>query len=219
MESWPDHDIDVVIPVPDSGRISAIQMANTLNVTYREGFVKNRYVGRTFIMPGQEMRMKSVRRKLNAIPREFEGKNVLLVDDSIVRGTTSEQIIDMAREVGASKVYFASAAPPVRHPNVYGIDMPAVDEFIANGKSVEEINTTIGSDKLFYQRLDDLEEVTGHKETNIDGFDSSCFNGEYVTGDITQAYLDKLRDERNDASKQEKFVGDEQGIDMHNDQA
>ena len=219
MESWPDHDIDVVIPVPDSGRISAIQMANTLNVTYREGFVKNRYVGRTFIMPGQEMRMKSVRRKLNAIPREFEGKNVLLVDDSIVRGTTSEQIIDMAREVGASKVYFASAAPPGRHPNVYGINMPAVDEFIANGKSVEEINTTIGSDKLFYQRLDDLEEVTGHKETNIDGFDSSCFNGEYVTGDITQAYLDKLRDERNDASKQEKFVGDEQGIDMHNDQA
>ena len=218
IEDWPDHDIDAVIPVPDSGRISALQMASSLNVPYREGFVKNRYVGRTFIMPGQEMRMKSVRRKLNAIPREFEGKNVLLVDDSIVRGTTSAQIIEMAREVGASKVYFASAAPPVRHPNVYGIDMPAVDEFIADGKSIEEINATIGSDKLFYQRLDDLEEVTGHKETNIDGFDSSCFNGKYVTGDIDQAYLDRLQAERNDASKQEKLAEDEQGIDMHNHQ-
>lgn len=165
------------------------------------------------------MRMKSVRRKLNAIPREFEGKNVLLVDDSIVRGTTSAQIIEMAREVGAKKVYFASAAPPVRHPNVYGIDMPAVDEFIADGKSIEEINTTIGSDKLFYQRLDDLEEVTRHKETNIDGFDSSCFNGNYVTGDIDQAYLDRLQAERNDASKQEKLAEDEQGIDLHNHQS
>ena len=219
LEDWPNHDIDAVIPVPDSGRISAIQMANTLNVPYREGFVKNRYVGRTFIMPGQEMRMKSVRRKLNAIPREFEGKNVLLVDDSIVRGTTSAQIIEMAREVGAKKVYFASAAPPVRHPNVYGIDMPAVDEFIADGKSIEEINATIGSDKLFYQRLEDLEEVTGHKESNIDGFDSSCFNGNYVTGDIDQAYLDRLQAERNDASKQEKRAEDEQGIDLHNQQS
>ena len=125
----------------------------------------------------------------------------------------------MAREVGASKVYFASAAPPVRYPNVYGIDMPAVDEFIANGKSIDEISATIGSDRLFYQLLDDLEEVTGHKETNIDGFDSSCFNAEYVTGDIDQAYLDKLRAERNDASKQEKLEEDEQGIDMHNHQS
>ena len=216
VEQWPDHDIDAVIPVPDSGRISAIQMANTLKVPYREGFVKNRYVGRTFIMPGQEMRMKSVRRKLNAIPREFEGKNVLLVDDSIVRGTTSAQIIEMAREVGASNVYFASAAPPVRHPNVYGIDMPAVDEFIAYGKSIEEINKTIGSDKLFYQQLDDLKEVTGHEGANIDGFETSCFNGEYITGDIDESYLNKLREERNDASKQQKIVDDEQGIDMHN---
>ena len=218
LEQWPDHDIDAVIPVPDSGRISALQMANILDVPYREGFVKNRYVGRTFIMPGQEMRMKSVRRKLNAIPREFKGKNILLVDDSIVRGTTSAQIIEMAREVGAAKVYFASAAPPVRHPNVYGIDMPAVDEFIANGKSIEEINQTIGSDRLFYQTLEDLIEVTMRKGSALDGFDSSCFNGEYITGDIDSAYLEKLRAARNDASKVQESLDDERSIDMHNHQ-
>ena len=218
LEQWPDHDIDAVIPVPDSGRISALQMANILDVPYREGFVKNRYVGRTFIMPGQEMRMKSVRRKLNAIPREFSGKNILLVDDSIVRGTTSAQIIEMAREVGAAKVYFASAAPPVRHPNVYGIDMPAVDEFIANGKSIEEINQTIGSDRLFYQTLEDLIEVTMRKGCGLDGFDSSCFNGEYITGDIDAEYLEKLRAARNDASKIQESMDDERSIDMHNHQ-
>lgn len=208
LEDWPDHDIDVVIPVPDSGRISALEMARTLRVPYREGFVKNRYVGRTFIMPGQAMRQKSVRRKLNAIEAEFRGKNVLLVDDSIVRGTTSAQIIEMARDVGANKVYFASAAPPVRHPNVYGIDMPAVDEFIANGKSVEEINTTIGSDKLFYQTLEDLIDSTLGVQKTIKQFDSSCFNGEYITGDITTEYLEKLHQQRNDSAKSKREMED-----------
>jgi amidophosphoribosyltransferase len=208
LEDWPDHDIDVVIPVPDSGRISALEMARTLRVPYREGFVKNRYVGRTFIMPGQAMRQKSVRRKLNAIEAEFRGKNVLLVDDSIVRGTTSAQIIEMARDVGANKVYFASAAPPVRHPNVYGIDMPAVDEFIANGKSVEEINTTIGSDKLFYQTLEDLIDSTLGVQKTIQQFDSSCFNGKYITGDITTEYLEKLHQQRNDSAKSKREMED-----------
>ena len=160
LQQWPDHDIDSVIPIPDSGRIAALQMAVTLGVPYREGFVKNRYVGRTFIMPGQAQREKSVRQKLNTIEPEFKGKNVLLVDDSIVRGTTSKQIIEMARESGASKVYFASAAPPVRYPNVYGIDMPATSEFVANNRSIDEINSHIGSDKLFYQTLEDLIEST-----------------------------------------------------------
>jgi amidophosphoribosyltransferase len=191
-----------VIPVPDSGRISALEMARTLRVPYREGFVKNRYVGRTFIMPGQAMRQKSVRRKLNAIEAEFRGKNVLLVDDSIVRGTTSAQIIEMARDVGANKVYFASAAPPVRHPNVYGIDMPAVDEFIANGKNIDEINSTIGSDRLFYQTLEDLIDSTKGAQHKIKYFDSSCFNGEYITGDVTDEYLEKLHQQRNDSAKQ-----------------
>jgi len=208
LEDWPDHDIDVVIPVPDSGRISALEMARTLRVPYREGFVKNRYVGRTFIMPGQAMRQKSVRRKLNAIEAEFRGKNVLLVDDSIVRGTTSAQIIEMARDVGANKVYFASAAPPVRYPNVYGIDMPAVDEFIANGKSVKEINTTIGSDKLFYQTLEDLIDSTLGVQKTIQQFDSSCFNGEYITGDITTEYLEKLHQQRNDSAKSKREMED-----------
>jgi len=217
LEAWPDHDIDVVIPIPDSGRIAALQMAESLGVPYREGFVKNRYVGRTFIMPGQAMRKKSVRRKLNAIEHEFSGKNVLLVDDSIVRGTTSQQIIEMAREVGANKVYFASAAPPVRFPNVYGIDMPTVDEFIANGKSIEEISTTIGSDRLFYQTVNDLLEVTGVENTAIQGFDASCFNGEYITGDITPEYLEKLSNARNDAAKSSAHE-DDSVIDLHNDE-
>ena len=215
IEQFPNHDIDAVIPVPDSGRYAALQMAGALGVEYREGFVKNRYIGRTFIMPGQAMRKKSVRRKLNAIPHEFSGKNVLLVDDSIVRGTTSAQIVEMAREVGANKVYFASAAPPVRHPNVYGIDMPAVTEFIANGKTVDEIGETIGADKLFYQTLEDLVEVT-----SINGkqaWDTSCFNGEYVTGDVTQEYLDELEAARNDTAK---TVNEEpEGtIELHNDE-
>ncbi|MGB1588126.1 MAG: amidophosphoribosyltransferase [Poseidonia sp.] len=217
MEQWPDHDIDVVIPIPDSGRIAALQMAKTLNLPYREGFVKNRYVGRTFIMPGQALREKSVRRKLNAIEHEFRGKNVLLVDDSIVRGTTSAQIIEMARDVGASKVYFASAAPPVRHPNVYGIDMPAVNEFIANGRTVEEINDVIGSDRLFYQTLEDLEEVTLQATSDVAAFDSSCFNGQYVTGDIDSAYLQALDDRRNDAAKNRSDEEDAV-LDIHNDE-
>ena len=218
LEQWPDHDIDAVIPVPDSGRIAALQMANSLNVPYREGFVKNRYVGRTFIMPGQALREKSVRRKLNAIEHEFSGKNILLVDDSIVRGTTSQQIIEMARDVGANKVYFASAAPPVRFPNVYGIDMPAANEFIANGRSIEEINEKIGSDKLFYQTLDDLvESILMDTDLEMD-FDSSCFDGKYVTGNITEAYLKKLHDKRNDTAKQEDMEED-QILDLHNDSA
>ena len=193
-------------------------MANTLNVAYREGFVKNRYVGRTFIMPGQALREKSVRRKLNAIEHEFSGKNILLVDDSIVRGTTSQQIIEMARDVGAKKVYFASAAPPVRYPNVYGIDMPAVTEFIANGRSIEEINEKIGSDKLFYQTLEDLvESILMDTDLEMD-FDSSCFDGKYVTGNITEAYLKKLHDKRNDTAKQEDMEED-QILDLHNDSA
>ncbi|MBT3419706.1 MAG: amidophosphoribosyltransferase [Euryarchaeota archaeon] len=218
LEQWPDHDIDAIIPVPDSGRIAALQMANTLNLPYREGFVKNRYVGRTFIMPGQALREKSVRRKLNAIEHEFSGKNILLVDDSIVRGTTSQQIIEMARDVGANKVYFASAAPPVRYPNVYGIDMPAVNEFIADGRSIEEINKKIGSDRLFYQTLEDLVESI-LMDTGIEmEFDSSCFDGKYVTGNITEDYLKKLFDKRNDNAKQEDSDED-QGLDLHNDSA
>ena len=217
VESWPDHDIDVVIPIPDSGRIAALQMAKALNLPYREGFVKNRYVGRTFIMPGQALREKSVRRKLNAIEHEFRGKNVLLVDDSIVRGTTSAQIIEMARDVGAAKVYFASAAPPVRHPNVYGIDMPAVNEFIANGRTIDEINQVIGSDRLFYQTLEDLIDVTRQPTSEVSSFDTSCFNGEYVTGDIDAEYLKKLDEQRNDGAKNRSHEEDSV-IDLHNDE-
>lgn len=213
---WPDHDIDAVIPIPDSGRIAALQMANTLGVPYREGFVKNRYVGRTFIMPGQALREKSVRRKLNTIENEFKGKNVLLVDDSIVRGTTSKQIVEMARESGASKVYFASAAPPVRYPNVYGIDMPATTEFVAHGRSIDEINTHIKSDRLFYQSLEDLEESTLMVAPQDIVFDSSCFNGVYVTGDITEEYLKDLHDQRNDNAKA-SMIEDDQVLDIHND--
>lgn len=216
LNEWPDHDIDAVIPIPDSGRIAALQMANSLGVPYREGFVKNRYVGRTFIMPGQALREKSVRRKLNTIENEFRGKNVLLVDDSIVRGTTSKQIVEMARESGAAKVYFASAAPPVRYPNVYGIDMPATTEFVANGRTVDEINEHIKSDRLFYQSLEDLKKsAMSIVEAEIN-FDSSCFNGEYVTGDITEEYLNRLHEQRNDSAKL-SANDDDQILDIHND--
>ena len=216
LNEWPDHDIDAVIPIPDSGRIAALQMANSLGVPYREGFVKNRYVGRTFIMPGQALREKSVRRKLNTIENEFRGKNVLLVDDSIVRGTTSKQIVEMARESGAAKVYFASAAPPVRYPNVYGIDMPATTEFVANGRTIDEINEHIKSDRLFYQSLEDLEKsAMSIVEAEIN-FDSSCFNGEYVTGDITEEYLNRLHEQRNDSAKL-SANDDDQILDIHND--
>ena len=197
----PDHDIDVVIPIPDTSRTSAMQLASALGVKYREGFVKNRYIGRTFIMPGQEMRRKSVRGKLNAIDLEFRGRNVMLVDDSIVRGTTSAQIIEMAREAGAAKVYFASAAPPVRYPNVYGIDMPVASELVAAGRSEEEVARMIGADWLVYQDLADLVSACRHDNAHIEEFDASCFSGEYVTGDVTADYLGRLIRERADDVK------------------
>ena len=196
------HDIDVVIPIPDTSRTAALALANALGVTYREGFIKNRYIGRTFIMPGQQQRKKSVRQKLNAIDIEFKGKNVLLVDDSIVRGTTSEQIIQMARETGAKKVYFASAAPAVRYPNVYGIDMPAAQELIAHGRSDEEVAKSIGADWLVYQDLKDLVDAVRKGNPHIERFDTSCFTGEYVTGDVTPEYLQALESRRNDENKQ-----------------
>ncbi len=201
VREWPDHDIDVVIPIPDTSRTSAVQVAHHLGVKYREGFIKNRYIGRTFIMPGQEERAKSVRRKLNAIDLEFRNKNVLLVDDSIVRGTTSRQIIKLAREAGARRVYFASAAPPVRYPNVYGIDMPAASELIANGRDVEEIREIIGADRLIYLNLHGLIRSVRHDNSEITEFDTSCFSGEYVTGDITKEYLSALEQVRNDQAK------------------
>ncbi|MEM8982003.1 MAG: amidophosphoribosyltransferase [Pseudomonadota bacterium] len=193
---WPQHDIDVVIPIPDTSRTSAVQVAHGLGVKYREGFIKNRYIGRTFIMPGQQMREKSVRQKLNAIELEFRNKNVLLVDDSIVRGTTSKQIVRMCREAGARKVYFASAAPPVRYPNVYGIDMPAASDLIAHGRSEDEVEKYIGCDGLIYQRLDDLISAVRHDKSPIKTFDTSCFSGEYVTADVTDAYLENLERSR-----------------------
>lgn len=218
---WPDNDIDVVIPIPDTSRTSALQLANRLGVKYREGFIKNRYIGRTFIMPGQSERKKSVRQKLNAIGLEFAGKNVLLVDDSIVRGTTCNQIIQMAREAGAKNVYFASAAPAVKYPNVYGIDMPAANELIAHDRSVDEIQKLIGADWLVYQDLDDL--VASAKEGNpsITEFDCSVFSGDYITGDIDSNYLQQLESTRNDSAKQEKtsgvnIVDDSETIDLHN---
>jgi amidophosphoribosyltransferase len=203
-KEWPDHDIDVVIPIPDTSRTAASQMAHDLGVKFREGFMKNRYIGRTFIMPGQKMRKKSVKQKLNAISLEFSGKNVLLVDDSVVRGTTSEQIIQMARDAGAKKVYFASAAPPVRYPNVYGIDMPAAHELIAHDKTEQEVCEAIGADKLIYQNLEDLIEAVGKGNHNIKHFDTSCFSHEYITGDIDDAYLARIEALRNDGAQQER---------------
>ena len=188
--------IDVVIPIPDTSRPSALQLANRLGVPYREGFIKNRYIGRTFIMPGQAVRRKSVRQKLNAIGIEFKGKNVLLVDDSIVRGTTSQQIVMMAREAGARKVFFASAAPPVRFPNVYGIDMPTRTELLATDRTDEQICAEIGADALIYQDLDALEIAVRGEHSEIKQFDSSCFNGQYITGDVTPEYLDRLEHQR-----------------------
>jgi amidophosphoribosyltransferase len=201
IEQRPEHDIDVVIPVPDTSRTCALPLAHRLGVKYREGFIKNRYIGRTFIMPGQTMREKSVRRKLNAIELEFRKKNVLIVDDSIVRGTTSKQIIDMAREAGARKVYFASAAPPVRYPNVYGIDMPAAAELIAHGRSEQQVQEYIGADWLIYQTLPDLLRAVQHDNADIHEFDASCFSGEYVTGDVTPEYLRKIEAARADKVK------------------
>ena len=202
-------DIDVVMPIPDSSRPSAMQLASSLNLNYREGFIKNRYIGRTFIMPGQAVRKKSVRQKLSAIPMEFKGKNVLLVDDSIVRGTTSREIVEMARSAGANKVFFASAAPPVRFPNVYGINMPTHRELIASGRENDAIAKEIGVDGLVYQELSDLESSLRELNPKISKFESSCFNGEYITGDIDDAYLEMLLNEQEAASLQKQNALDD----------
>ncbi|MBS0483907.1 MAG: amidophosphoribosyltransferase [Proteobacteria bacterium] len=196
-KTMPHLDIDVVIPIPDSSRPSALQLANSLGVDFREGFVKNRYVGRTFIMPGQQQRRKSVRQKLNAMSIEFRGKNVMLVDDSIVRGTTSREIVQMAREAGANKIYFASAAPPVRYPNVYGIDMPTRQELIATDRTTEEIRNEIGADFLIFQDLDALNHAVSKVSPAVNSFETSCFNGHYITGDITPEYLQAIESQRN----------------------
>ncbi len=201
----PDHDIDTVIPIPDTSRDAALEISNVLGVKYREGFIKNRYVGRTFIMPGQGERVKSVRRKLNPIPLEFRNRVVLLVDDSIVRGTTSQQIVQMARDAGARKVYLASAAPPVRHPNIYGIDMPAVDELVANERSIEEIQKFLGCDWLVYQDLEDLEASVREGNQDLQRFDSSCFDGNYVTG-IEPGYFERIESMRSDEAKRKRRV-------------
>jgi amidophosphoribosyltransferase len=210
----PHHDIDVVMPIPDTSRTSALQMAQRLGVPYREGFIKNRYIGRTFIMPGQTQRKKSVRQKLNAIGREFEGKHVLLVDDSIVRGTTSAQIVQMARDAGARKVSFASASPPVRYPYVYGIDMPAASELVANNKSVEEICAVIGADWLVYQDLSDLEAAVRESGPGPQMFDTSCFSGIYVTGDVSPEYLAGIAQQRNDGAKGDNL--EPSAVGLHN---
>jgi len=197
VSTVPPNEIDVVVPIPESSRPSAMQLAQLLGLPYREGFVKNRYVGRTFIMPGQGVRKKSVRQKLNVIGSEFKGRNVLLVDDSIVRGTTSREIVQMARDAGARKVYLASAAPPVRYPNVYGIDMPTSSELVAHGRSVEEVRQIIGCDALIYQDVDGMKKAIGSLNTGITGFDASCFDGVYVTGDITASEIAQLNEGRN----------------------
>jgi amidophosphoribosyltransferase len=215
LDSWPEHDIDVVIPIPDTARSAAIALAAKLNLPFREGFVKNRYIGRTFIMPGQQERKKSVRKKLNPIVSELHGKNVLLVDDSIVRGTTCKQIIQMARQAGARKVYFASAAPPVLFPNVYGIDMPVRQELIAFNHSIEQVCQRIGADKLIYQRLEDLVGAMHDANPAVTEFEMSVFNGQYPAGKIDDAYFKRLEDERSDSAKV-KRNGPSSVIDLSN---
>ncbi|MBN7768956.1 amidophosphoribosyltransferase [Marinobacter daepoensis] len=220
LRERPDHDIDVVIPIPDTSRTSAMQMAHQLGVKYREGFIKNRYIGRTFIMPGQKMRKKSVRQKLNPIDLEFRDKNVMLVDDSIVRGTTCKEIVQMARDAGARNVYFASAAPPVRYPNVYGIDMPTASELIAHGREVDEVRDLIGADWLVYQDLEDLITCVNDVNEDIDGWEGSVFNGEYITGDVDADYLARLENSRNDEQRSGDQMADDDNaiIDLHNDE-
>jgi amidophosphoribosyltransferase len=208
LEDWPDHEIDVVIPIPDTSRTAATELASRLGVKQREGYIKNRYIGRTFIMPGQTQRRKSVRQKLNPIELEFRDKNVLLVDDSVVRGTTSQQIIEMAREMGAKKVYFASAAPAVRYPNVYGIDMPSASELVAHGRTDEEVGKEIGADKMIYLKLENLIASTQGGDTQISEFDCSVFDGKYITGDVDDLYLKRLQQARNDEQKT-KNTGDQ----------
>lgn len=224
LREWGEnHDIDVVISVPESSRPSAMELAVRLGIKFREGFVKNRYIGRTFIMPGQGMRKKSVKQKLNPLELEFKDKNVLLVDDSIVRGTTSQQIVDMARQAGAKKVFFASAAPPIRFPNVYGIDMPVKSELVAHGKTDKEIEKEIGADRLIYQDLDDLIRavVPSDEDVKDHTFDCSVFDGKYVTGDIDEAYLKHIEELRNDKAKsdqnQVQYITDDPMNDEEND--
>jgi len=196
ISTMPPNEIDVVIPIPESSRPSAMQLAQKIGKPYREGFVKNRYVGRTFIMPGQGVRKKSVRQKLNAIGVEFKGRNVLLVDDSIVRGNTSKEIVQMAREAGANKVYMASAAPPVRFPNVYGIDMPTKEELIAHGRTTEEIRRYIGADALIYQDVDAMKRVVAALNPRVQTFEASCFDGHYITGDVTAEDFETMKAQR-----------------------
>jgi amidophosphoribosyltransferase len=213
-----DLDIDVVIPIPETSCDIAVEIAKCLGVPYRQGFVKNRYIGRTFIMPGQKQRKKSVRNKLNPIPAEFKGKNVLLVDDSIVRGTTSGQIVDMAHEAGAKKVYFASAAPEIRYPNVYGIDMPSSRELIAYGKTAEEVCRLIRADALIYQSLEDLEKAVRMENPELENFETSVFNGQYITNDIDENYLNFLDQVRNDDAKADKAWNDStENLEIYNE--
>lgn len=214
-QEWQDLKIDVVIPIPDTSRPSALQLANVLNLTYREGFIKNRYIGRTFIMPGQAQRKKSVRQKLNPIGMEFKGKNVLLIDDSIVRGTTSRQIVQMARDAGANKVYLASAAPPVRYPNVYGIDMPVRGELLATGRTDEEIRQEIGADALIYQNLDALIAAVQLGNPDIKLLDCSCFDGCYVTGDVDEAYLNEIEAARSEGQLKKKPANSSTQLDLN----
>ena len=215
-KDWSHLDIDVVIPIPETSTDVALQIALELDKPYRQGFVKNRYIGRTFIMPGQTMRRKSVRRKLNAIPSEFKDKSVLLVDDSIVRGTTSEQIIEMARESGAKKVYFASAAPEIRFPNVYGIDMPSANELIAYGREIEQISNLIRADGLIFQDLNDLVDAVRELNPEIKRFETSVFDGKYITGDVDNAYLQRIDNMRNEESKNEGLQTELSNLEMHN---
>jgi amidophosphoribosyltransferase len=211
VSTVPPSEIDVIIPIPESSRPSATQLAHLLGIPYREGFVKNRYVGRTFIMPGQGVRKKSVRQKLNVIASEFKGRNVLLVDDSIVRGTTSREIVQMARDAGARKVYLASAAPPVRFPNVYGIDMPTPDELVAHGRTIEEIREVIGCDALIYQDVDGMKRAIGKLNTKLDGFDASCFDGVYITGDVTAETIAAMNSQRADTAEK---IGEDSDVDV-----
>lgn len=214
---WSKGDIDVVIPIPDTSRTAALKLADELGLPFAEGFIKNRYIGRTFIMPGQKVRQWSVHKKLNPIGLEFQGKSVLLVDDSIVRGNTSQQIVQMARDAGAAQVFFASASPPVRYQNVYGIDMPSVCELVASGRSEEEVCKFIGADRLIYQDLPELIEAIQKKgKSYIDRFDASVFDGIYVTGDVTQRYLAQLEIQRNDAAKTEHQDAVDSILELHN---
>lgn len=218
LRDRPNHDIDVVIPIPDTSRVAAQALAESLGLKLREGLMKNRYIGRTFIMPGQAVRKKSVRQKLNAIEEEFQGRNVLLVDDSIVRGTTSKQIVQMARDAGAAKVYLASAAPPVCYPNVYGIDMPSANELIAHGRTTEEVAKLIGADWLIYQELEDLLDASKEGNPEVDGFECSVFTGDYITGDVDTDYLNRIDSLRNDKSKQHREMssGETSVVGLHN---